>query len=126
MPPSDRAGGIPSFPAVGFIRYLEKGDAQMIFVILIAVFIGAAFLFGLQKKSVTAPGRELHQLFVELGQLPGKPKDEIIAKVGPPTSISAIGNGRQLLQWQATGCHVALVFNGESCEGIAHQYLHQG
>lgn len=92
----------------------------------IGIFVVGGIFFALQQQAVTAPGRELHQKFVELGNLQGKIKDEIIAKVGPPTSISGLPEGKTLLQWQATGCHMALRFNGESCEGITHQYLHQG
>ena len=94
--------------------------------ILVVVAIFVSLLFGMQKKSVTAPGQELFQQFVELGHLPGKTTDEIVSKVGPPTSISALASGRFLLQWQATGCHMALIFKDDVCEGISHQYVHQG
>ena len=94
------------------------------------LFLGASvvgsIVFAIQKHAVTAPSRELHQKFVELGDLTGKSKDEIIAKVGSPTSISGLANGKTLLQWQTTGCHMALRFNEDSCEGITHQHLHQG
>lgn len=92
----------------------------------IAIFFIGSILFALQKHAVTSPGRELHRKFVALGNVMGKTKSEIIAQVGPPTSISALAAGKTLLQWQATGCHMALRFNGESCEGITHQHLSQG
>jgi hypothetical protein len=38
--------------------------------------------------------------------------EQIIASVGPPSSRSSIASGQQLYQWQATGCHVALLFDG--------------
>jgi|SRR5580704_1404594 hypothetical protein len=72
---------------------------------------------------VTAPGRELHRKFVELGNMIGQTSEEIIAVVGPPTSISAMAKGHTLLQWQATGCHMALLFGPDSkCITITHQY----
>jgi hypothetical protein len=37
---------------------------------------------------VTAPGRELHGRFLALGDMTGKTADEIIAVVGPPSSLS--------------------------------------
>ena len=33
------------------------------------------------------------------------------------------GEGRLLLQWQATGCHMVLLFEGDVCLGITHEYL---
>jgi hypothetical protein len=80
----------------------------------------------IQVASVTNPGKELHAKFVSLGTLSGRTKDEVVAVVGAPSSISAIGEGQTLLQWQATGCHMALRFTGEICDGITHQHLHQG
>lgn len=90
------------------------------------VFVGGGVLYALQSHAVTSPGRALHQRFVDLGNVMGKSKDEIIAQVGLPTCISSLPDGKTLLQWQVTGCHMALLFNGESCEGITHEYLHQG
>jgi hypothetical protein len=93
---------------------------------LVVIIVAVAVLAGLRQQDVTAPGRALHQKFMELGTLQGKRKDEIIAKVGPPCSFAAVGGGKTLLQWEATGFNIGLLFNGESCEGVTHQYLHQG
>jgi len=74
-------------------------------------------------RDVTAPGRELHQRFVSLGDMRGKTADEIIAVVGNPSSISSMAAGRTLLQWQATGCHMALLFGPDGkMVKITHQY----
>jgi hypothetical protein len=45
------------------------------------------------------------------------------AAVGGPTPISSMAAGKTLLQWQATGCHMALLFdaNGRFLN-ITHQY----
>lgn len=72
---------------------------------------------------VTQAGRHLHYKFRMLGALPGKTRAEIVAAVGEPTSISVAAAGRTLLQWQATGCHMALLFEGDVCLGITHEYL---
>lgn len=72
---------------------------------------------------VTAPGRELHSRFIGLGDLTGKTAEQIIAVVGPPTSRSFMAHNQVLLQWQATGCHMALLFDGEGrFLKITHEY----
>jgi hypothetical protein len=80
----------------------------------------------IQMAMVTNPGQQLHAKFVSLGAISGRTKDEIIAAVGPPSSISTVQDGQTLLQWQATGCHMALIFTGDICNGITHEHLHQG
>jgi hypothetical protein len=74
---------------------------------------------------VTGPGRRLCERFKALGDMTGKTVDEIIAGVGPPTSRSAMAHGKVLLQWQATGYHVALLFSAEGrMVGITHESAH--
>ena len=77
------------------------------------------------NTDVTASGRELHGRFLVLGDMTGKTADEIIAVVGNPSSISSMAAGNTLLQWQATGCHMALLFdaNGRFVK-ITHQHAH--
>lgn len=85
--------------------------------------LGAILLGGVitaAKKS--AQGAELQQKFVGLGNLVGKTKDEIIAAVGPPNSLSSMGDDSTLLQWQTQGYHIALLFRGELCEGVTHEH----
>lgn len=91
-------------------------------LIMIVVVVGGA----IQAAMVTNPGKELHAKFVNLGTLSGRTKDDIVTAVGAPSSISAVGEGQTLLQWQATGCHMALLFTGEICDGITHEHIHQG
>ncbi len=74
-------------------------------------------------SNVTKPGQDLHQKFVDLGDLSRQSKADILNAVGNPTSISSVGAGQELYQWQATGCHMALLFEGNKCKGITHQYL---
>ncbi|MGB8010776.1 MAG: hypothetical protein WCF68_04125 [Terriglobales bacterium] len=74
---------------------------------------------------VTGPGRELCERFKALSDMTGKTVDEIVASVGSPTSRSAMAHGQVLLQWQATGYHVALLFNAEGrMVGITHESAH--
>jgi hypothetical protein len=89
--------------------------------IAIAV-IGGLILFAVISALVRAPGNLLQKKFGSLGQLPGKTREEIIAVVGPPNSVSAAGDGKTLLQWMAPGYHVALLFEGEACLGITHEF----
>jgi hypothetical protein len=84
--------------------------------------IGGLVIFGIISALVKAPGNRLQQQFVSLGQLPGKTKAEIIAAVGQPSSMSATADGKVLLQWISTGYHIALLFDGESCLGITHEF----
>ncbi len=88
-----------------------------------AIVVGGIISAVMQQANVTAPGRELHQKFESLGDMTGKTKDEIIAVVGPPTSVSELPDGKTLLQWQTTGCHMALRFDGDVFDGITHEHL---
>lgn len=89
---------------------------------IVLIFIGGLVLFGVISALAKAPGNLLQQRFVELGQLTGKTRSEIIAAVGPPNSISAVGDGKSLLQWMASGYHIALLFDGEICLGVNHEF----
>jgi hypothetical protein len=84
--------------------------------------IGGLILYVVIQALVKAPGSNLQGKFVGLGTLKGRTKDEIISVVGPPNSISAAANGKTLYQWIATGYHIALLFDGSTCEGITHQF----
>lgn len=67
-------------------------------------------------------GYILNQRFCSLGTLTGKSLKEIVAKVGGPQSVSAMGDGTILRQWQATGYHIALLFDKDDiCLGIANE-----
>jgi hypothetical protein len=77
----------------------------------------------MNQIDVTAPGRNLHARFVSLGNMTGKTVDEIIAAVGPPSSRSSMPFGQMLMQWQATGCHMALLFGPDGrFVKITHEY----
>ena len=79
-------------------------------------------LYGIISAFVSAPGNLLAQKFRALGTLDGKTKEEIIAKVGKPNSISASLDGDQVLQWLSTGYHIALIFDKDNiCKGVSHE-----
>jgi hypothetical protein len=60
--------------------------------------------------------------FASMGVLQGKTKDEIIQEVGLPSSFSSIGEGKELLQWQQPGYHIALLFTNGVCDGVSHEH----
>jgi hypothetical protein len=87
------------------------------------IIIGSILISGVIKILTLAPGQSLQGKFGSLGDMTGKTRTEIIAVVNNPTSISALPDGRTLLQWQATGYHIALRFSGEIFDGITHQHI---
>jgi len=84
--------------------------------------LGGSLLSGATNAAVRAPGRELQRKFVALGVMTGKTKEDIVAAVGPPSSISQLPDGKMLLQWIATGYHIALLFDGETFDGVTHEF----
>ncbi|AKZ56320.1 hypothetical protein SAM23877_3273 [Streptomyces ambofaciens ATCC 23877] len=67
-------------------------------------------------------GRALAHGFATLGNLAGRSKDEIISAVGPYSSFSVAGPHQVLLQWQSDVYHIALLFEGDVCVGITHEF----
>ena len=76
---------------------------------------------------VKAPGNLLRQKFANLtkdsnGVIAGKTLEEIKNACGAPSAVSAMGNGQTLYQWQATGYHIALLFDEKDiCIGISSE-----
>jgi len=88
---------------------------------LVAIGYG---LFWITRKSVAVPGRALRSKFQAAGVLKGCPKADIIGKVGPPQSVSNVLDGTTLLQWQAPGYHICLLFDKENiCSGVQSEYI---
>ena len=86
----------------------------LIVVVPVIVAIFAAVAHSDQKNA-----------FVALGNIVGKPMADIIAAVGPPTSISAAPNG-QLYQWLKTSLaghiHYAILADMDrKAVGYTHQ-----
>ena len=87
-------------------------------VFIIPIIIGL-IIYAIISAGVRAPGNALGRKFQSLGQMEGKTLDEICAVVGQPISTAAMGNGKTLYQWSATGFHVAILFEGQAFAGIA-------
>ncbi len=83
--------------------------------------VAAVAAFGVPYV-VRAPGRTLRRRFIALGNVKGRPRREIEKTVGPASQVTELPDGRTLLQWRATGYHIALVFgkNGR-CDGVTHE-----
>lgn len=85
----------------------------MLLELLDLVFMGAL---------TKAPGRRLQNKFVSLGTLTGKSLEEIKNVVGNPSAVSAMKEGKTLYQWQATGYHIALLFDANDvCLGVSSE-----
>ena len=60
--------------------------------------------------------------FADIDSVKGKKKEDIIAEVGQPNSISATPGGGQILQWMATGYHIVLEFDANGiCQGVTYE-----
>ena len=98
-------------------KYREVFALEFVWALL-----GGIVLYVLITAFVKSPGASLQSKFVSLGTLKGRMKEEIIHVVGPPASISATGGEGQLLQWMATGYHIALLFDSKGiCQGVTHE-----
>ncbi len=95
---------------------VEGTEIALLALVLAA---GAAILIPYVYR---APGRALRKRFIALGTLKGKTRREIVKAVGEPGTETPLPDGRTLLQWRATGYHIALVFekNGR-CFGVTHE-----
>jgi hypothetical protein len=94
-------------------------DGSQVALLALLVAGTAAVLVPYLFKS---PGRALRKRFVALGTLKGRTRREMVKAVGEPASVTVLPDGRTLLQWRATGYHIALVFeqNGR-CFGVTHE-----
>jgi len=95
--------------------------------ILVVLAIGA--IVGVFAVRANRRGRPLPRNFVAMGNITGKPVDEIVKVVGPPSSISTVAGG-MLYQWMSTrgglirghGSHYAILFD-KNMKAI--HYTHQ-
>lgn len=95
------------------------GVDTVVVVVLLAIAAGVAIVVPYVFRG---PGRALRKQFVALGSLKGKSRTEIERAVGPAAQETDLPDGRTLLQWRATGYHIALIFgtNGR-CDGVTHE-----
>lgn len=102
------------------------------FVISLVAFFVLALVAGIIESfggrhtftppDVTAPGRALQRKFMSLGDMRGMTRARIEAVAGTPNSFGALGGNQILLQWMATGYHIALVFEDDICQGITSEF----
>ncbi len=90
--------------------------------IAVVALVAAAMIAIVVPYVYKTPGRALRQRFVALGSLKGRTRNEIVKAVGEPASGRPLPDGRALLQWRATGYHIALVFEANGrCFGVTHE-----
>jgi hypothetical protein len=93
-----------------------------IWVILCLLALLSILGMSIASSSSEIRGIFLADRFAKLGTLSGKTKAEILSVVGEPTHIDYhMPGGRVLLQWIFPKYHIALLFDGEICEGITHE-----
>lgn len=89
--------------------------------------VGGLIWWLISSAAVRAPGAVLQQKFANLtkdtnGTIAGKTLSEVKQACGAPNSVSAMGNGQTLYQWQATGYHIALLFDeNDICLGVSSE-----
>lgn len=83
--------------------------------------------YAIIHAATLAPGQSMAKKMQGLGNIMGRPLDEITAAIGPPNSVSATvtpDGGKTLRQWMASGYHVAMLFDADDkCMGITHEHL---
>jgi hypothetical protein len=83
--------------------------------------VAAVAAFGVPHV-MRAPGRTLRRRFIALGSVKGRPRREIEQGAGPASQATELPDGRTLLQWRATGYHIALLFEKSGrCVGVTHE-----
>ena len=91
-------------------------------VVAVGLLVLAAGLAVVVPYVFRAPGRALKKRFVSLGTLKGKSRAEIERAAGPAAQQTPLPDGRTLLQWRATGYHIALIFDKRGrCDGVTHE-----
>jgi hypothetical protein len=90
--------------------------------LVVILLVGAALVAIVVPYVFRAPGRALRKRFIALGSLKGRTRREIEKAVGPAAQETPLPDGRILLQWRATGYHIALVFEKDGrCFGVTHE-----
>lgn len=81
-------------------------------VLAYALAISVVLALVYAAKSVRLQNR-----FRQLGTVEGRHVDEVIRLVGPPGHRTAMGAGREILEWRRVGFHIALRFEEGICQG---------
>lgn len=84
--------------------------------------IGGLVLYAVIHALVRSGGYSLQAKFRRLGNMTGMHRDSIVKAVGLPNSASGLPDGKQLLQWMASGYHVCIRFTPDGVfDGITHE-----
>ncbi len=87
------------------------------FILLLTLALPIIWAIG---SAITTSG--VQSKFGGMGTIAGRTKDDVLSIVGPPNSISSLGEGVTLLQWQSPGYHIALKFTNDICDGVTHEH----
>lgn len=90
------------------------------------VSIAGTMLAGgaIAKQSLDrAKGRRYARQLGAMGNLVGKPKATFIQMLGQPASTVLKGEGKVALVWSWPGYAIALLFEGEACQGVLYEKL---
>ncbi len=89
--------------------------------------VGGLIWWLISSALVSAPGALLQNKFANFiadndGVIAGKTLEQVKSACGAPSAFSALGDGQKLYQWQATGYHIALIFDeNDICVGISSE-----
>jgi cobalamin biosynthesis protein CobD/CbiB len=113
---------VPAPDTIDADNAAERWDRVDGTVLAIIALVVAMLLAIVVPRLYLAPGRALRKRFVALGSLKGRTRKEIVKAVGQPGTETPLPDGRTLLQWRATGYHIALVFEANGrCFGVTHE-----
>ncbi len=82
--------------------------AVVLFATLATAYAGAVRSASLRRK------------FEALGQVTGRPLDEVLRHVGKPNSRTPAGHGREVLVWRRINFQVALRVTDGVCDGMEY------
>ena len=93
----------------------------LVLVLVVVAIVGIKSLFYDPSRAYKrVDGVWLPKRFADLAPLKGRTKAEILSAVGQPTSTTIQGEGQLLLQWITQEHDIALLFHGDTCEGVTH------
>lgn len=85
------------------------------------VILGTGIGWRIITERPNAHAKALQKKIGSLGDLRGKTHTEIEAVVGPPTSCAEMDYNKMICSWKTQKYYIALIFNGEICEGVHHE-----
>jgi len=98
-------------------------------LLLVGLFLISAggTLLGLgtlaKDRSQRSAGRKVARQLAGLGNLVGRQRSEFDSLLGKPASSISKGEGKIAIVWAWPGYAIALLFEGESCQGVLYEQL---